>query len=510
MQRVIIIILCGFCFHLMAETWEHLGAPPPGFAYLRLVRDYSHSVIQFTGTVDPPTLRMNGQPLKLKKFIADRDKYIGKGLALWLNGIAHKSSGKIGRFFIPKSTADFSSPFIELVMRNAKGQLQKASIDIKWSFSGFSSKVKKILEEDSTPSKIYPISFEGKIPKGSELSIENAEVISKEDNKVTVQLEVPVGKTILVGRLKQADGASRVISVSINLEKISHQPDKTILSLRVPKGSRPEQAWIIPKAGTRIEGISNPGARLLFDDQEVLASSTGKFSLTIVPEEKHWESEIIVRQPDGTEPRYYKLMKCGNCDWTWYSPRPRKRGDVYLLFTPLAEISGFMARDFSNSFGIGSEKEAHAGDFPPPQLNLGAGWYLEEGLNVEACFKFGIGGVAATHKEGDVGMVVDDAFTATFGISWAPISILSLGTGFLFSSSRISLYTRTGPGYRARNDTLFLMFTLQARLDFGLASDWEFTPRLVVAISELQLWRSDKNYRLGYMALEITVARLYL
>lgn len=305
---------------LRAETAiEHLGSPPPGLAFLELQTELSTAPLQLAGTIDPPTLLLNGKPLHLSSDEpATSGRYNDVGPALWINGEKRLVEGAMGRFFLRLQGADAAVATLEIVMRSQSGKHFKATATVNRTFLDAPIRIMRVLEAEDESKKKHLFRVEGSVPPKASLTIDGAKPVpataSASDGAAAFDCELPLGKSILIARVRMEDGSERILNIASTVSISKFSQESPILSLEVPEGQQlGSPTWTVSPDGILIRGTTNVGARFFLDDEPVAVEADGTFVTRLRPRGKDRNLTLHVALPSGAGRTYSKRVLCNDC-----------------------------------------------------------------------------------------------------------------------------------------------------------------------------------------------------
>ena len=279
---------------------------------------------------------MNGKQLHLVESQTQSEQ--SSKSMFWINDQEINVAGEAGRFFKELSTYEAAVELIRLKVRNKANQVFKTELKLNRTFlDGTFSKTIQVSEEQLGAND-FKFKLSGRIPKSTQLMVENGKVIVNSDQNAEVDVSFPLGNSVLIAKLKQADLVERVMNTPIQVRKISHQPGEPSLALRVPEGIKSGDSWLLSKEPLQISGKTNPGANIFINGQEALVNSDGSFTFLFNPissEEKIVFKIIIKEAPAFTYSKTILCLSCVPClacneKFLWYYPDYRISGEFYI------------------------------------------------------------------------------------------------------------------------------------------------------------------------------------
>lgn len=292
---------------------EHLGSPPPGLTFLELQTELSTAPLQLAGTIDPPSLLLNGKPLQFSSDEpAPSGKYGDAGPALWINGEKRPVEGSMGRFFLKLQGADAAVATLDIVMRSQAGAYFKATAAVNRTFLDAPIRITRILEPDDEKKDKHLFRVEGSIPPKATLTIEGSTPV--QTSASAFDCELPVGKSILIARVRMEDGSERILNIATTVSVLKFSQERPILSLEVPEGQQVgSTVWSVAPEGVLIRGTTNVGARFFIDDEPVAVEADGTFVTRLIPRGKERNFTLHVALPSGGGRSYSKRLLCKDC-----------------------------------------------------------------------------------------------------------------------------------------------------------------------------------------------------
>jgi hypothetical protein len=279
-----------------AAELVHLGAPPPGTAWIELQGSGSVTPTQIAGTARPPTLVINGKNTELRP--TEPGDTAGAPDALWVNGTSRPVEGESGRFFVQLSGEESAISTLEVRLRSA-GKLYQATLRMGLIFLDGPIHVKKVLSPQESSTESHELLIPGELPAGAILVLEGGSSFRHGDPGVTVR--VKEGASTLLAKLTYPGGDSRNISAPIQVTVRRYDPKKTVLSIEPPCDSSPDPAapWRVPASGCKLRGVVNPGARLVLNGKPASVAPDGAFETTLEPTGERWQAHFEVTRQDG-------------------------------------------------------------------------------------------------------------------------------------------------------------------------------------------------------------------
>ena len=130
-----LVLSCG----ARAASLEHLGAPPPGTDLVELIASDSAASVLIAGTVNPPSVTVDGRPAVLTKSATD-----APGWGVWVNGRPREVTGRSGHFSILLSSEESVASTLEVLLRDDHGHTYQGQIGLG---QGFLSRPLRLVHE---------------------------------------------------------------------------------------------------------------------------------------------------------------------------------------------------------------------------------------------------------------------------------------------------------------------------------------------------------------------------
>ncbi|HEX4923082.1 MAG TPA: hypothetical protein VFV50_03315 [Bdellovibrionales bacterium] len=457
---VIVLAASGVSAAELVPDAVHLGTPPAGFVFVEARSLGTVAPILLAGTLTPPALTSNGQPVPLKE----------EGPAqgppgLWVNQKPVPTEDSMGRYFVQLEGEDAAVPALEVRLVTPSGREYGARLSLNRVFLEAGLQARQI---HTSAKQEYSFSFRGRLDDSTHLEFPG-HPITRAQGEAEVSLRLKAGRNVVPGELRSTRGPKRILNLALQVTETRHDPAEPVLSFNPPDGAAGELVFA---------GVTNPGARLSAQGQEIAAASDGAFRWSYRPGATRGVVKFEVSR-EGLPPRTFSYaFECPACVPAGAASTARRRS----LGIRVSELASYV---FTGDSIPGKVLTSYSGPLDPSHVSLQYYHGLSQSL-------FGIAALSlARAYDGDssdqVRLRVENQTALALGLALELTPRGLFGASLRYTQARLS-----GAGFTPSPDRLS-HFGLDLFFEgaFALSERWLYAPRLGLGVSGLSVFKNE-------------------
>lgn len=269
---------------------EHFAAPPKGLYKYTLKTYPKQATYQIVGSLSPMSLLINGKLIQLSNSVKSNES------GLWINGKEYSTNGANKTFFIE---------YIQ------KKQLKNLTVELATGAKryAYTIKLSSLYLDFPIKQSVY------KKTKDEDIGFD---IFNQNENELQIDHngKFKVGNGFITGAWKE-----KVINLPYEVTREEYSNENIIFALDTEASINQDIT------GTKIMGLTNPGNKVLLNNEALNVEENGKFFINYIPTQKYETVKFKIISKDKKEFSKSIHFVCPKFDkgYPWYKPTKSKR-----------------------------------------------------------------------------------------------------------------------------------------------------------------------------------------